>query len=508
MRVVLWISVISMMISCSPRKEHGEQINIMFIMTDQHRGDCLGCAGADWLETPNLDALANEGVLFSNAYTSVPSCLPARAAILTGKSPWAHGMLGYYRIPERYPFELPRMFTDAGYRTHAVGKNHFNPIRNTHGYETVLLEEGWHSVHEKEGKCDYQLWFEKIAPEKDMNATGLHYCDHIGGRTFMYADSLHPSYWTAQKAIEFLETYEEERPWLLKVSFQRPHPPFDPPQRWYDHYATVNYPMPQVSSWAEEKYGDMNGSLEINPTATLGKFPEREIRESRQSYYAAISFVDEQIGRIIEALKQRGELDNTLIIFTADHGDMMGDQHMWRKCKPYEGSVNIPMIIRWPQRLPIKAERGQIREELVELRDVLPTFLDAASLLKPEEMDGASMLDVLRNKAWRKQLDLEHSRIYEPGNAWTCLTDGTFKYIYFTLTGEHQLFDLSNDPHELFDLAKDPEQHKLVSEWRDRMIEHLSIRGERWVKDGELTIQEKSQRYSPNHPRYESDQHQ
>jgi len=503
LKALFWVSMLLTIISCSSQKGQGEQINILFIMTDQHRGDCLGSVAADWLETPHLDALANEGVLFSNAYSSVPSCLPARAAILTGKSPWAHGMLGYYPIPERYPYELPRMFTDAGYRTHAVGKNHFNPIRNTHGYETVLLEEGWHSVIESEEKCDYQLWFEKVAPEKDMNASGLHYTDHRGGRSFPYADSLHPTYWTAEKAIEFLESYEEKRPWLLKVSFQRPHPPFDPPKRWYDHYENVNYPMPQVGSWAKEKYGDIGGSLEISTNATLGTFPEEEIRESRQSYYAAISFVDEQIGRVIQALKHRGELENTLIIFTADHGDMMGDHHTWRKCKPYEGSVNIPMILRWPNSLNIEAKRGQVREELVELRDVLPTFLDAASLQKPEALDGASMLDVLRNKAWREQLDLEHSRIYEPDNAWTCLTDGTHKYIYFTLTGDEQLFDLSMDPNELFDLTKDSEAAGLVSKWRNKMIEHLSIRGEKWVKDGDLTIQEESQKYSPNDTRYE-----
>jgi len=115
------------------------------------------------------------------------------------------------------------------------------------------------------------------------------------------------------------------------------------------------------------------------------------------------------------------------------------------------------------------------------------------------------MLDVLRDQPWRKELDLEHSLIYEPDNAWTCLTDGSHKYIYFTLTGEQQLFDLSNDPHELIDLAKDPGQAELVSEWRNRMIEHLSIRGERWVKDGDLCIQEESQKYSPNDPRYKSE---
>ncbi len=314
---------------------------------------------------------------------------------------------------------------------------------------------------------------------------------------------MHPSYWTAQGAIDFLESFNEDRPWLLKVSFQRPHPPFDPPQRWYDYYSNINFPLPRVGKWAEERHGDNTGSLELTSSATLGNFPEEEIRESRQSYYAAISFVDEQIGRVFNALRERGELENTLIIFTADHGDMMGDHHMWRKCKPYEGSVNIPMVLRWPESLKIKADRGQIRKELVELRDVLPTFLDAAALQKPEEMDGESLLDILYNKEWRKLLDLEHSRIYEPENAWTCLTDGTHKYIYFTLTGEQQLFKLSTDPYELIDIAKNPNHTQLVSQWRKRMIDHLSIRGDRWVLNGELTVQKESQRYSPNDPRYD-----
>ncbi len=184
LNVTLTALVIVNLISCSPKSESREQINILFLMADQFRGDCIGAAGADWIETPNLDYLAREGVLFSNAYSSVPSCLPARTAILTGKSPWAHGMLGYYPLAEHYPYELPRMFTDAGYRTHAVGKNHFHPIRNKHGYETILLEEGWHSVIESDDKCDYQLWFEKITRDKDMNATGLHYTDHRGGEAF------------------------------------------------------------------------------------------------------------------------------------------------------------------------------------------------------------------------------------------------------------------------------------------------------------------------------------
>ncbi len=240
-----------------------------------------------------------------------------------------------------------------------------------------------------------------------------------------------------------------------------------------------------------------------NPTS--GNFPEDEIDASRRAYYAAISFVDEQSGRVLEALEDRGELENTLIIYTADHGDMMGDQHMWRKCRPYEGSARIPMILRWPESLQMKAMRGQVRTELVELRDVLPTFLDAAGIPKPQVMDGESMLNILKDKSWRDILDLEHAQIYEGDNAWVALTDGRYKYVYFTLTGQQQLFDLKNDPHEMNDLASYglfKENKNSVKMWREKMIEHLAIRGEEWVKDGDLKVQSDPIYFGTNHPKF------
>ena len=204
----------------------------------------------------------------------------------------------------------------------------------------------------------------------------------------------------------------------------------------------------------------------------------------------------------MQALKDRGELENTIILFTADHGEMMGDHYMWRKCRPYEGSVRIPMIIRWPENMGMKFKRGQTRTELVELRDVLPTFLDAAGLSKPSVMDGMSMLEILKGKKWRKVLDMEHSQIYEPDNAWQALTDGRYKYIYFTLTGQEQLFDLKNDPGELIDLATLPKYEKSVKFWRDRMVQHLSERGEKWVKNGKLVVQKESINFGINHPKF------
>ena len=480
--------------------KNGKRMNVLFLMSDQHRGDCIGAAGSDYVRTPNLDKLAHEGVLFVKAYSSVPSCLPARTSILTGMSPWNSGQLGYNDIPD-YPYEGPAMFTAAGYRTHAVGKNHFTPMRKTHGYQTVELEEGWYSKIPGHEKCDYTIWFEKNAPGKDITASGLGPNDRRGG-IFPFEEALHPTTWTADRAVNFLKTCKDDKPWLLKVSFQRPHSPYDPPERWYKLYGDIKIPLPVIGDWAEKKYGVTDGSFATDNNAAHGVFPPKEIVESRRSYYASISYVDEQLGRVVQALKDRGELENTIILFTADHGEMMGDHYMWRKCRPYEGSVRIPMIIRWPENMGMKIRRGQTRTELVELRDVLPTFLDAAGLSKPSVMDGMSMLEILKGKKWRKILDLEHSQIYEPDNAWQALTDGRYKYIYFTLTGQEQLFDLKNDPGELIDLATLPKYEKSVKSWRDKMVQHLSERGEKWVKDGKLVVQKESINFGINHPKF------
>ncbi len=476
------------------------KINILFLMDDQHRGDCIGADGAEWVDTPNLDKLASEGALFKKAYSSLPSCRPARASILTGRSPWGHGLLLYAPIPPSYKNGMPQWFTDAGYRTYAVGKMHFDS--HLHGYQTVILEEAWRWVTKENFKGDYRKWFEKKYPHKDVDATGLSYIDHRGNHPFLYKDKLHPTNWTAERGIDFLENYCGSRPWFLKVSFKRPHPPFDPPKRLLDKYKDSNLPKAKVGKWAEEKFGKFKGRLEENPSSPRGNYPESDIHESRAAYYASISHVDEQVGRVIKALKKRGEYKNTLILFTSDHGDMMGDQHLWRKTYPYEPSARVPMIIRWPEKLNLNAKRGQKIKKPVELRDIFPTFASATDLSVPPQVEGDNMLKLIKNNNchWREVLDLEHGTCYWKENAWTALTDGKYKYIYFTLTGEQQLFDLEKDPYELTDLASDDKNSDLLKEWRKKMAEHLSERGEPWVKGVDLAIQKKSITYGPNSP--------
>ncbi len=495
--------------SCMPRHtrkpNQNNRINILFLMDDQHRADSIS-AESKWVHTPNLDQLAIEGTRFTRAYSSTPSCIPARAGILTGQAPWSHGLLCYMPMAKEYPVEMPRTFTNAGYRTHAVGKNHF--ASHKHGYQTVVLEEAWRFNSENGFKCDYRKWFEKNYPDKDPDATGLGYTDHRGGRPFLYDDDLHATNFTADRAADFLTEYQGPQPWFLKVSFKRPHPPFDPPRRFWEKYKNVNYPEPVVGDWAREQFGGIEFELETSPHQPRGKAPADQIRAAKAAYYASIEHVDEQIGKVLRALKQRGEYENTLILFTSDHGEMMGDHYLWRKTYPYEASTRIPMIVRWPDSLAKtrNTARGQVRSHLVELRDIFPTFLDAAGLDIPETVDGESMLNVIAdpNAKWREVLDLEHGTCYWKENSWVALTDAKYKYVYFTISGRQQLFDLANDPDELYDLAKNPEHRQLLKSWEQKMIAHLACRGLPWLKDGKLNLQKKAIPYSPNFPTAES----
>lgn len=475
----------------------GSRPNILYLMTDQHRADCLGCAGNKLIRTPNLDSIAADGVLFPNAYTSTPSCTPARAALLTGLSPWHHGMLGYGRVAGQYPFELPQALRDAGYYLSGIGKMHWYPQKKLRGYHELLVDESGRA--ETPGfVSDYRLWFQQQAPDLDPDATGIGWNEYRA-KPYALPERLHPTVWTADRAVEFLDKYDRPEPFLLKVSFARPHSPYDPPQRFMDMYSVDGMPAPVVGDWAA-RYASHEGPP--NPSLWHGDLGVRQAKESRRAYYASVTFIDEQIGRILATLKKRGLYDNTLILFFADHGDMLGDHHLWRKTYAYESSANIPMILRWPKSMAMNQQRGKTLPQPTELRDVLPTFLETAGAPIPSRLDGKSLLDLVRGKTkdWRPYLDLEHSMCYDQDH-WTALTDGRIKYIYYAYDGREQLFDLEKDPGELHNLADDSACEPVLKQWREHMVKHLSERGKAFVSDGKLTIRKKRQLYSPNYPK-------
>ncbi len=472
--------------------------NILFMMGDQHRGDTIGADGHPCVQTPHLDRIANEGVLFSAAYSSTPSCTPARAGILSGLKPWNHGQLGYGRVADAYPHEFPTMLNESGYHTRCIGKNHFHPQRHPHGYGDVFVDESGRAESDV-FVSDYRQWFATVAPDRNPDETGIGWNDHRA-KAYALPEELHPTRWTGNEAVRFIDEHEGDEPWLLKVSFARPHSPYDPPARLMDMYADADIPPAAIGDWAEQNA--MRGAKHDNSLARGDLGPNQPI-VSRQGYYGSVTFIDEQIGRIVAALEARGDLDNTLIVYTADHGDMLGDHHLWRKTYGYQGSARIPMLVRWPTTLAPDAERGRTLPNPVELRDLAPTFLHAGGAeYDPEWFDGRSMIEAINGASdWREFIDLEHSRCYWKENQWTGLTDGRWKYLYYAPTGRQELFDMESDPCECRNLADDPAHAADTKLWRQRMVDELAERGEPFVIDGDLGIREPAMLWSPNYPK-------
>lgn len=468
--------------------------HIILIVTDQHRGDCIGVVN-ELIKTPNIDSLAENGVCFTNGYTASPSCTPARAGLLTGQSPWKHGLLGYAKVARKYKFEMPRMLRDQGYYTFGIGKMHWFPQKSLHGFNGTLVDESGR-VEQDSYVGDYRDWVKLNSPGTDPDETGIGWNEHRAG-VYQLDEKLHPTYWTGQTAIELIDNYKLEKPLFLKISFARPHSPYDPPQRYLDIYKDTEIPAPVIGDWASEF-----ANHKMSPNAAFGDFGQEHAIKSRRHYYANITFIDDQVGEIIQALKDNGMYDNAIICFTSDHGDMLGDHHHWRKTYAYEGSAKIPYLMKLPKEMNTQIERGSKLQYPVELRDFLPTFLDAAGSEIPNDMDGKSLLTLVKDKnpEWREYIDMEHATAYSQKNYWCALTDGKIKYIWFFRTGEEQVFDLDKDPNELHECSKDKKYKKILKLWRQRMVEHLTIRGENFVKDGQLLTHKKTLLHSPNFP--------
>lgn len=488
----------SLVQSPSPSKPH-----IIFIMADQHRGDALGCMGNKSVLSPHIDQLASEGTLFISGYSSTPSSTPARAGLLTGLSPWHHGMLGYGEVAETYRYEMPRMLRELGYYTMGIGKMHWSPQSNLHGFHATLLDESGR-IESKDFISDYRKWFQIQAPGADPDKTGIGWNDH-GSGVYQLDERLHPTAWTGKTACEVIRNYDSDKPLFLKVSFARPHSPYDPPKRYLDKYEGVEIPKPDKGDWCG-KYAQLKTPEEVSSDAPFANLGDEYACKSRKHYYANITFIDDQVGEIIRVLKEKGMYDNALICFTADHGDMLGDHYHWRKTYPYEGSSHIPYVVKWPKSLGKIIPCGTKIEQPVELRDFLPTFIDIAGGTIPSDMDGHSLLPLVQTKdpAWRKYIDLEHATCYSDDNYWCALTDGKIKYIWNFHNGSEQMFDLCKDRGETHNCIDDAEYISIREKLNRAMVEHLKERGADFVLNGQLVVRKKSLLYSPNYPQSRS----
>lgn len=463
--------------------------HLLLITTDQQRGDCLGCEGHPAVETPHVDQLAERGVRFRHAYSSVPSCTPARAAILTGMDPWHHGRLTMSgNDPLEYPATLAAELAAAGYQAQLVGKAHHAPQRRLYGFHHLVLDES--GRRDPGFVSDYHAHFERAREGEYGDRDHALDWNSWMARPSHLPEHLHPTYWTATEGIRAVANRDPTQPHFLWLSFARPHSPYDAPRTYWDLYADhPDIPAPFVGDWAaryDRRVADVN--------APRTHRSDRETRRARVGYYGSITFIDHQIGRFLYEYQRRDPegLANTLILFASDHGDMLGDHHHWRKTYAYEGSARIPLVIQWPLAWAQEVPRGVRRDEPVELRDVMPTLLDAAGLDVPECVDGDSLLALARGQregTWRAFVQGEHTQCYDDEHGMQYVTDGREKYIWFHHTGAEQFFDLAADPGECHDLAGTASAQARLDVWRRRLAQVDEGRGDPRGQDGRLVPQ-------------------
>ena len=444
--------------------------NILFIQADQMAGPALPMYGHKVVKTPNLQRLSDRGTTFLKAYCNNPVCAPSRFSMMSGQ---LSSRIGAYDNASEFPASVPTFahyLRDLGYKTCLSGKMHFVGPDQLHGFEERITTDiypsdfGWTPDW---GQTDYPF-APSVMSLRGVVEAGL--CKR--SMQLDYDDEV--CFTSVQKIYDYARD-QDDRPFFLAASFTHPHNPFTITQEYWDRYDPDEIDMPSVpfipyedrDLWSQRYYHLIRQDEH--------HVSDEQIRIARRAYYGMISYVDDQVGKLLTALEETSLADNTIVIFTADHGDMMGERGMWFKFNPYEWSVRVPLIIAQPG-----APKGLVEERGVSLVDLLPTFLDMATdgapLVTVDPLDGHSLVNLLHadDPEWQDDVMMEFTGegIYSP---CLMLRKNGYKYVYCE-DDPGMLYDLNHDPKELKNLCGDPE-HADVE--KDMLADILS----RWNPD-------------------------
>jgi arylsulfatase len=434
--------------------------NILFLMTDEHRSDCVGYENPV-VETPNLDRLAAGSVVFTRAYSTSPSCVPARAAIYTGRYPTQCGAPTYITYLPRDETTFMSRLQEAGYYTAAIGKQHFGEtdVRRGYDYQDLVDFEG-----EGAGPTSYtrHLAAAGLQPKQLRKASGRFASAWQGDQRYHIDD------FVGEQARQWLrDRCPRDRPWFLTVSFHGPHQPFDglglPHQRRYAG-KTIDLPQTTAADLAGKPphYADIAGRS--------GGLSPDEIRNIRRSYYSKISLIDDKIGGILQELKARGEYDNTLIVFTADHGDYMGHFGMVYKAQYLsEALMRIPMLAK----PPVAGFAGRREDAFVQNFDIAPTCLAAAGLPVPASMSARDLSPFWIGGAARR------THCFLDGHTLQGVRDEKWKLVHYRDRPYGELYDLRADPWEKKNLWGEASRAGVKSELMAKLVDHLIATGRR-----------------------------
>ena len=467
--------------------------NILLITADQLRSDALGCYGNAVCRTPNLDALAAQSVVFDWAMTPNPICVPARACITTGNYP--HVCTGHKENTGRIrpdQVKLAEHFAGCGYRTYSCGKLHYVPYarpgqpRIVHGFEHAEIAESGRWLCEVDptgqvrGLEDYLDFLADRGWGGYSRAHG-HGNNDVRPCISPLPEELHVDHWVADRGIACLRRHAQRgdgRPFLLHCGFPKPHAPLDPPHRFVSLYDPRTIPPPA---------GDESLLADRNPYTARERITHAQDSLSpaarqviKAYYYALITHQDEQIGRLAAALRETGQWDSTIIVFTSDHGDLMGDFGGYFKCVFLEGSVHVPLLVRAPGAAPGR------RAQLAGLQDILPTLAGLSDCPLPQAVQGLDLSPVLADSAAPGR-ELFYSQCLDQPRQSAMVFDGRWKYCWAQEGPTEELYDLQADPRELVNLASRESgmaREALLEPWRRKLMAEATRLGDTGIISG------------------------
>jgi arylsulfatase A-like enzyme len=435
--------------------------NILFIMVDEMRWDAMGCEKHSIVKTPNLDRLAAQGVRFSSSYTVSPVCSPSRASAFTGRYAHVHGCISNGIPANNGEIFLPSILKHHGYHTAIAGKLHYTPARFDYGFDQFwsFSSEG------PTPEIGYNEYLRKKhgSPAKWATAPGTKPWpdDPLGTDVglFKYPEEDFETDWLTARSLEFIRSRKgNPQPWFLFTSYLKPHSPSVEPEPYFSMYDPAKIPPPKLPPNAKEIR-----AAQRNQSRRHYIDNEEMARVMSAKYFGAITHVDKHVGEILGELEKLGIAENTLVLFTADHGNMLGEKGRWFKGIQYEGSVRIPLLWRGPR--GAAENGGRVVDKVVENTDLVPSILESAGIPVPRGVQGSSFLKLARGQ--------------DPGWKDRCfsqlrggmLVQGRWKLIDNSLdgSGPFELYDLGNDPKEDRNLAAEAAQRSRVESMRGEL---------------------------------------
>jgi len=425
--------------------------NILVIMSDEHNPKVLGCAGHPVIHTPNLDALAARGTRFSAAYTTSPVCIPARAGFACGK--YIH-QIGYWDNADAYDGAIPswhHLLREAGHRVASVGKLHFRLVGEDHGFSEEIIP-----MHIYEGKGDLLGLIRDDMPRRG-NSKKMIGMAGPGESTYTLYDKdicSRAQVWLREEAPK-----AKDKPWVLFVSFVAPHFPLTAPPEHYYRYWDRDLPLPKL--YAREQRPSHPYIAEYGRNFNYDDYFEGpgDVKKALSGYFGLVSYLDENIGKLLRALEDGGFAEDTVVMYTSDHGDNLGARGLWGKSTMYEEIAGVPFLLAGPG-IPA----GRVIDTPVSHVDAFPTLMEIAGEQMPSGFPGFSLTRISEGFKPERTVLSEYHGMGSSTGAFAVRV-GKWKYVHYAKYGP-QLFDLENDPEETMDLAEDPRHAKVLEQCR------------------------------------------